>query len=431
MTVGVPPSLPVAGAPTGDVVEVLSCMAGPLGAACRGEASIRVTDRVETVDAVNPQIRSTGRRGCAWAAALAVSCASFVTAIPSATPVDAIFDPCPFPSAKPAPPNAAQPSQYNAIVSSPSGCTPQWAADYFKESWDGTGSNSDPDNGRWVNGASVTMNPPGLEVGDASPQTVDVTFSSLHHWKSWNFPGWNPPFYEFVPMYNFKTFKSFPGFENWAERSKSPGGEWSSWYSNSNPEFAAFSMAPTIDCPVGADILESESCQYQITWNTRHPDLLALDWQILVPFTYLAYRNEGVNQYVAGGGTTWLMLNVKGRDTTPTAEFTVAPAGSPGAFHFVSTSTDPAGAPLNLSWDLDDGSTATAPSVDHRYTRPGTYSVTLTATNPSGLQSSVTHDVVVKAPTLTTQVTTPGRPNVPLDVGATATVRVTDRKSVV
>jgi PKD repeat protein len=50
--------------------------------------------------------------------------------------------------------------------------------------------------------------------------------------------------------------------------------------------------------------------------------------------------------------------------------------------------------PLAYDWDLGDGNTALGPVVTHAYAAPGTYVVTLTASNECG-QQVVTHEVVV------------------------------------
>lgn len=85
---------------------------------------------------------------------------------------------------------------------------------------------------------------------------------------------------------------------------------------------------------------------------------------------------------------------------TVTASFTTTPdTSTPGRFTFASTST--AAGTLKYAWDLGDGTTATTATVDHAYTKPGTYSVTLTASLANGNKDIAAHDVIVNAPTLT------------------------------
>ena len=115
----------------------------------------------------------------------------------------------------------------------------------------------------------------------------------------------------------------------------------------------------------------------------------------------------------------------------PTAAFDTHPNTKvPGQYQFVSDSTDPNGAALTSKWTLGDGATATGPAVTHTYAKPGTYHVRLTVTDPSGLSNSVTHDVVVTAPTLAASlvfVDAAGHvlPTVSPQVGDTVRVRLT------
>ena len=71
---------------------------------------------------------------------------------------------------------------------------------------------------------------------------------------------------------------------------------------------------------------------------------------------------------------------------------------------FNSQSYDPASSPLTQSWDFGDGSSASGPYQQHRYTADGDYQVTLTVTTTDGRRASAnqtvsvrTHDVSVLA----------------------------------
>ncbi|MFB6172857.1 MAG: PKD domain-containing protein [Haloarculaceae archaeon] len=59
--------------------------------------------------------------------------------------------------------------------------------------------------------------------------------------------------------------------------------------------------------------------------------------------------------------------------------------------------TDDSGAVASYAWDFDDNETATGETVDHQFTRAGTYAVTLTATDAAGNADADTAEVRVLA----------------------------------
>ena len=67
----------------------------------------------------------------------------------------------------------------------------------------------------------------------------------------------------------------------------------------------------------------------------------------------------------------------------PVANFTANPTSgiAPLTVQFLDTSTN---APTGWSWTFGDGATSTVKNPSHQYANPGTYSVTLTATNSAG-----------------------------------------------
>ncbi|MGH3412595.1 MAG: PKD domain-containing protein [Marmoricola sp.] len=67
----------------------------------------------------------------------------------------------------------------------------------------------------------------------------------------------------------------------------------------------------------------------------------------------------------------------------PTAQFTMSPSSgsAPLTVKFTDTSL---GAPTGWSWDFGDGTTSSVRSPSHTYKNPGSYTVTLTATNAQG-----------------------------------------------
>ena len=90
-----------------------------------------------------------------------------------------------------------------------------------------------------------------------------------------------------------------------------------------------------------------------------------------------------------------------GGGTAPTAQFSASPTTgqAPLAVVFTDQST---GSPTSWSWDFGDGGSAATQSPSHTYTTPGTYTVSLMATNASG------SDVEVKANHITVTAPPPG-----------------------
>lgn len=60
-----------------------------------------------------------------------------------------------------------------------------------------------------------------------------------------------------------------------------------------------------------------------------------------------------------------------------------------------STSSDPDGEIVSLSWDFGDGSSATGASVEHSYSQPGDYLVSLTATDNDGFSHTSSQTLTV------------------------------------
>lgn len=83
--------------------------------------------------------------------------------------------------------------------------------------------------------------------------------------------------------------------------------------------------------------------------------------------------------------------------TAPTASFTATPTSgvAPLGVSFTDTST---GQPTVWSWDFGDGTTSSAENPSDTYSQPGTFTVTLTASNSIG-SSTATTTITVAAPT--------------------------------
>ncbi len=104
------------------------------------------------------------------------------------------------------------------------------------------------------------------------------------------------------------------------------------------------------------------------------------------------------------------VLDSEGRQSTVTKTFTVnaAPLAdfgfTPGTpltgqgIAFSSAVTDPEGEGVTLEWQYGDGTGGGGPAPTHSYAAPGTYSVTLTATDVHGATAFVTRAVTVRDP---------------------------------
>jgi PKD repeat protein len=92
-----------------------------------------------------------------------------------------------------------------------------------------------------------------------------------------------------------------------------------------------------------------------------------------------------VSEDTGGGG---------GGTTAPAASFTATPTSgtAPLTVSFTDTST---GSPTAWSWNFGDGATSTAQHPSHQYTSPGTYNVSMTASNAGGTSSPATAAITV------------------------------------
>jgi probable HAF family extracellular repeat protein len=141
------------------------------------------------------------------------------------------------------------------------------------------------------------------------------------------------------------------------------------------------------------------------------PWKLRLDWGDGTPaFTSSANTTGSVSptHTFAAAGTFQLVARVVDKDSGATADtvqlrvvpFNRPPTASAGGPYSVaegvplsfdaSHSTDPDGDPLTYAWDFGDGSAGTGAAPSHTYLRSGSYTVSLTATDPLGLSSITT-----------------------------------------
>ena len=122
-------------------------------------------------------------------------------------------------------------------------------------------------------------------------------------------------------------------------------------------------------------------------------------------------NGAGPSHIYAAPGTFTVGLtvtNAGGLSNSTTAVATIAPAppvanaggpysGTAGvAVGFsAAKSSDPQGEALTYAWNFGDNSTGTGVSPSHTYAGPGTYTVSLTAMNASGLTGTATATVTI------------------------------------
>ena len=101
----------------------------------------------------------------------------------------------------------------------------------------------------------------------------------------------------------------------------------------------------------------------------------------------------------------------------PEALFGYAPTSgqAPLLVAFVDGSSDPDRDPLKREWNFGDGASASGVEEQHIYRDPGTYTVTLTVTDPHGASDSYSREVVVEPDTTPPNVTITSAPGDPSD----------------
>jgi PKD repeat protein len=99
---------------------------------------------------------------------------------------------------------------------------------------------------------------------------------------------------------------------------------------------------------------------------------------------------------IGSNTTTQAGYIVVGAVAAPVADFSATPTAgtAPLSVQFTDSST---GSPSSWSWDFGDGTTVTDENPLHTYTSAGTYSVSLTATNSLGSNTSVESDYIMVA----------------------------------
>ena len=85
----------------------------------------------------------------------------------------------------------------------------------------------------------------------------------------------------------------------------------------------------------------------------------------------------------------------------PTVEIAADPRSgtSPLPVRFTSAARDPEGQGLLMVWDFGDGAKGAGPSISHTYRSPGTYTATLTVTDPGGATATASVQITVSGGT--------------------------------
>jgi PKD repeat protein len=99
---------------------------------------------------------------------------------------------------------------------------------------------------------------------------------------------------------------------------------------------------------------------------------------------------------VVSDGTNWIIPQSVAAAHNPVTDFSSVVSFLTATL--TNLTTDPDGTALTYVWNFGDGATSAAANPVHVYANPGTYTVTLTATNAAGLSSSMSHQVVAASP---------------------------------
>ena len=101
---------------------------------------------------------------------------------------------------------------------------------------------------------------------------------------------------------------------------------------------------------------------------------------------------------------SWTFNTGDAPNQPPTANFSMSPSSgdAPLVVSFNgNASSDPEGGALNYAWDFGDGNTGSGATTSHTFTTPGTYTVTLTVTDPAGSSDSTTRSLSATDPNAT------------------------------
>jgi len=159
---------------------------------------------------------------------------------------------------------------------------------------------------------------------------------------------------------------------------------------------ADFTAIPTSGAPPLTVTFTDQSTNLPTSWAWDFENDGTVDSTEQNPVhTYSIAGNYAVNLTVtnAAGSDSEVKAGYVAAVTKPVANFTATPTS--GDAPLTVTFTDlSANSPTTWLWDFGDGTGATSQNPLHTYSKPGTYTVNLTATNAGGTNSTVKTDYI-------------------------------------
>jgi PKD repeat protein len=163
--------------------------------------------------------------------------------------------------------------------------------------------------------------------------------------------------------------------------------------------------------------------EYTLGSTTRYPGIWIQDVSSTTLRSEIWIDHILVRTYSAAPPAALTFSGEQEAAAPPITAFTATPAAglAPLTVQFTDAST---GGPTSWSWSFGDGGTSTSQNPQHTYTTPGTYTVTLTATNEYGSDYELKTDYITVYGPITAQFSA-----TPTGGTAPVTVQFTDRST--